>query len=611
MKKAAWALRFMTMFLVLVVFLFSQTIHSAGKTNGTAKGRVSWSVKNGTLTFQGKGAIPSKIKVADKNKIKKIVVKKGITSVPPCSFREFKKVKEVVIAGSVRLIGEYAFPDSRELKKVTMPGSFRYAFDREEEGILADFGEESIAPSYKVHIDTISFNTKLSLETLSYVKSNHLNVQKGDPKYKSIKGVIYSKDGKSIVRVPAYRKSLKVEEGCEEFCTWAVEYGTSFGIFDLDWDDELVCKDLKKIELPASIQSINTKKYRADVSCDTKLKEIVINTDHIDSEVIYQIFEYFPRLDPKRFLKQFSDVLPQDGMYINRWDHSLILYTGKADKVTIPDHVNKIVGGAFEKSKIKHVVIPDSVTEIGAEAFYDCRHLQEVRLPQAVEKMGTSVFAGCSKLKSVQFPNGLSEVPDYTFSQCTSLEEVVLPDSIATIGTYAFSNTKVPPSILLQGNIKNIKSYAFSSINWEELVLPETVEKAGKCALKAKNRLRKVTISGSPDGIDPEVFDSFDDALKDLTLVYEKPANEWKTLLNAFQRKTCVSLQWFRIEGADGWHIQVSKDKSFQKKTKDYYVEKEKTKLLIKGRYWYVRIRPFQMEGENKLYGRWSMEKLK
>lgn len=442
MKKYKWHGGFCIGFLAVMLclgILFSMP----ERVRAAKKGKVSWSVKSGMLTFQGKGAIPSQIKVADKKKITKIVVKKGITSVPPNAFREFKEVKEVIIADSVRKIGADALPDSRKLKKVTMPGSFQYVFDTSD-----DFRMESIIPDQRMHIDTISFNTKLSLKTLSYVKSSYLNVQKGDPKYKSIKGVIYSKDGKSIVRVPALRKSLTVAEGCEEFCTQAIEYGTHFGSVDDDWECELVCKDLKKIELPASIQSVNTEKYHFNWSDEaTRVNEIVVNTDHIDSELIYQILEGFSRLVPKHFLKQFSDVILRDGMYINKWDHSLLMYTGKLDKVTIPDDVKKIINSAFKKSRIKYVFIPDSVTEIGTEAFYNCRNLQEVRLPQVLEKMGTSVFAGCSKLKSVHFPNGLSEVPDYTFSRCTSLEEVILPESIVKIGTNAFRNTKVPSSI--------------------------------------------------------------------------------------------------------------------------------------------------------------------
>lgn len=410
-----------------------------------AKKKVSYSVKNGILTFQGNGAVPSEIRVPDKNKITKIVVKKGITSVPAAAFSEFKKAKEVIIAGSVRTIGEDALPASRQLKKVTMPGSFRFVYNTDN-----DFRTDSMLPDRRIKINTIRFNTNLSLDALAYIKCNHLEVRKKDPKYKSIKGVIYSKDGKSIVRVPADRKFLAVEEGCEEFCTSAVQYGTGFGLADCDFEYELVCRDLRKIQLPASVRSVNTEKYWSNSDESSRVNEIVTSADHVSSELLPPILDQFPRLNRKRFFAQLPDISTKGGMYVNGWDHCLFLYNGKADEVVIPDQVEKIGEYAFEKSRVKRVVIPDSVKEMEAGVFMDCRSLQEIRLPETMEKMGRSVFYGCSGLKSVRFPNGLSEVPDYTFKRCSSLEEVILPECVTTIGIDAFKGTKIQPS-LFQG----------------------------------------------------------------------------------------------------------------------------------------------------------------
>ena len=63
------------------------------------------------------------------------------------------------------------------------------------------------------------------------------------------------------------------------------------------------------------------------------------------------------------------------------------------------------------------MIIPASVTEIGKEAFRDCRHLRRV------------TFAAGSQLKTIG---------EQSFSNCR-LEEIVIPRSVARIGEQAFS----------------------------------------------------------------------------------------------------------------------------------------------------------------------------
>ena len=106
----------------------SSNVLAAGK----RKGRITCSVKKGTLTISGKGAVTSKVRVAAPGKIKKIIVKKGITALPVSAFASFPHVQEIEIASSVRRMGDYALPCGKRLKKVTMPGKFQYVRDEED-----------------------------------------------------------------------------------------------------------------------------------------------------------------------------------------------------------------------------------------------------------------------------------------------------------------------------------------------------------------------------------------------------------------------------------------------------------------------------------------------
>lgn len=582
---------------------YSVTPESA---RAATKNKISCSVKNGTLTLSGKGAVSSsQIKSKNTNSIKKIVVKNGITSLPKWAFHKFGRVKEIVIAGSVKKIGQEALPNSQMLKKVTMPGTFQLVTEEGDDAVYELEGWKS------KWINTICFNTPLSLKTLSYVKSRNLIVSKNDKKYKSIDGVIYSKDGKSIVRVPAYRESLTVEDGCEEFCIQSVVYAQE----DYESDAYLMCGRLKKITLPDSVKTVNASKYFSVSYDSSNVKELTIKTDQLDSKSILLLLNKFRISDEKSFLKQFDYVsVRDDGMCINQRDSCLLLYTGTADQVTILDGVKIIGGQAFYGTKIKSVVIPDTVTEIEQAAFMSCEDLADVRLPVSLNAMGTDVFNACEKLDHVTFPNGMTEVPESTFEDCGGLKDITLPDTVTTIRKAAFAHTSVPASILLQGNIKEIQNNAFSATGWNELVLPATVEKVDSYAFSMPS-LERVRVCGSTAGIYSQAFCSYWSDSKDTTLVFEKGVEEWQTGLTLRERgSSYMEFKWQKITGIDGWQIQVSPYKSFQKKKKTYYAKKEKMSMKLTDKKMvmnYVRIRPYKTVNGKRSYGRWAMDTFK
>ena len=83
----------------------------------------------------------------------------------------------------------------------------------------------------------------------------------------------------------------------------------------------------------------------------------------------------------------------------------IVKYLGSSDRVTIPDNVTEIGKDAFSECKsLVRVVIPDTVSKIGYSAFENCTNLQEVVIPKSVKVIDSSAFSGCSKLTSVSIP---------------------------------------------------------------------------------------------------------------------------------------------------------------------------------------------------------------
>jgi hypothetical protein len=67
------------------------------------------------------------------------------------------------------------------------------------------------------------------------------------------------------------------------------------------------------------------------------------------------------------------------------------------------------------------VEIGDSVTSIGASAFYNCWVLISVAIPNSVTLIGDAAFAGCSALDSIVIPNSVISISKYAFNGCDSL----------------------------------------------------------------------------------------------------------------------------------------------------------------------------------------------
>ena len=92
-----------------------------------------------------------------------------------------------------------------------------------------------------------------------------------------------------------------------------------------------------------------------------------------------------------------------------------------------------------ENTEITDLVIPNSVTIIGWNAFYECSGLTSVTIPNSVTSIESGAFRGCSGLTSMTIPNSVTMIGNSAFSHCSGLTSVTIPKSVTSIGNYAFS----------------------------------------------------------------------------------------------------------------------------------------------------------------------------
>lgn len=102
-------------------------------------------------------------------------------------------------------------------------------------------------------------------------------------------------------------------------------------------------------------------------------------------------------------------------------------------------YMKKIPENCFTNSEfLTGLTIPQTVEEIGSEAFSRCFKLKNVSIDDSVTMMGSGVFSGCIALESVKLPEKLGRIPRQCFQSCSSLKEIFIPDSVTVIGAKAF-----------------------------------------------------------------------------------------------------------------------------------------------------------------------------
>ena len=303
MKKC---FKFLTGILIalLLVCTFSTNSAEAKKKAKT----VTYSLRGSVLTIKGQGAIPSDMTFKNNKKIKKVVIKKGITEIPADSFSGCKNLKSVSIPATVKKIGTNAFLKT-SLKKVTIPnsvksigeGAFYTKKVMSEIKLPGNFTVERISgfeteTGYSSSLITTFRAKKVEFTNAIKDSVNQLNfgnllyfdntvadfsVSKNDKKYASENGIIYTKDFKKVVRIPN-RKVVKIKEGCEEFDLHALFYGEFLDDGGAEYGEDayrLVNTKVQKLVLPTSLKKIvDSVDYRESVSYDQPLKKVIIQS---------------------------------------------------------------------------------------------------------------------------------------------------------------------------------------------------------------------------------------------------------------------------------------------------------------------------------------------
>ena len=406
------------------MFMQPDKTSAAKKKTKQTQEYVSMSYKKGVLTIKGKGEMgdPIKTTVYENKNIKKVVIKKGVTAIADFAFKGCKKLKEIILpstlkkigacafegcpiknitipksvksiepgafAGSsiksitipktVKKLGEGVFGDCKKLESITMPGNIGVIKYEEPDD---EYQPKSFVGDSCKSLKKIKFTTALDINILKRVgKSGGFEVLANDPKYKSVNGLLYSKDGKTLLRIPLGRKRVVISDKCT--IVTAGSYGYEMYFMDSTMSEIVFPKTVKKITFDDTL--VDSEHY------ECKNIKVTLNMDYLDDQSIQNLWR-----TNKYWKNSLKDELLRKGLAkLNEENERMLMLSDGY----LCGYIMKEGSDVDDEStweKIDGLVIPDNVKTIGCGAFAGYS-ICSITLGSSVECIASLAFGGWS-----------------------------------------------------------------------------------------------------------------------------------------------------------------------------------------------------------------------
>ena len=165
----------------------------------------------------------------------------------------------------------------------------------------------------------------------------------------------------------------------------------------------------------------------------------------------------------------------------------------------------------YSMSKLTDIVIPNSITSIGDNAFRGCTGLISIEIPNSVTSIGRYAFSDCTSLNSIEIPNSVTSIGERAFSNCTALTSVVWNVKkcydFADLWNRPFRDSPNITSFTLGDSVEHIPTYlCYEMLGLTNLEIPNSVISIGESAFGNVEKLTIVTLGNSVTSIRKDAF---------------------------------------------------------------------------------------------------------
>lgn len=394
--------------------------------------------------------------------ITEINIPEGVSKLGKGLFYHCKELKTITIPKGVTRIGNQAFADCKSLTDITIPES------------VTDMGWGMLRGDTALESITIPFVGARQIE------KNYLGHIFGAATYKSNYGA-----------VPSSLKTVTITGPCKTIASHAFYSCVNLekivipeGVTDIGDEAFAGCTGLNELVLPVSVENIGRDAFKGCnkltiVACEASYAGLFANNSGIKVKLV----DYVPEKDEpittekkeSKKEKKDSDVDLKSVWRVEIFEHAkecyLSNYKGNAEILVIPqsyegNKVTRIYKSQNFKNKgydsVKEVILPNTIIEIGDNAFSNCHQLESIAIPDKVKKIGENAFLNCINLENLTLGNGLKEIGNFAFRRCEKIKEITIAKGVNRIWERGlFRDCKSLEKVIFE----NRKRIEFNSLN--------------------------------------------------------------------------------------------------------------------------------------------------